>query len=105
MRRLMQRVDALETRAPSMMRLGHAVPLSRDRHVSPLVPSYLSRVSRVQHPALRPGLLVQSPGPVYNHVSPAPVYNHVSPAPVYNHVDEQLQQTKQWLKNRTMNLN
>ena len=87
MRRLMQRVDALETRAPSMMRLGRAVPLSRDRHVSPLVPSYLSRVSRVQHPALRPGLLVQSPGPVYNHV------------------DEQLQQTKQWLKNRTMNLN
>ena len=32
------------------------------------------------------------------------VYHSPQASPAYNHIDEQLYQTKQWLKQRTLNL-
>ena len=89
----MQRVEALETRVPSSLssyRRPH-VQVARDRHV----PTFLSRV---QYPAMHQGLLQHGHG--RGHLHPP----HSNP-PGDNYVEDQLQQTKQWLKNRIMNLN
>ena len=92
MRKLMHRVEALETCVPSSLSSYRRPPVlvSRDRHVSNHVPTFLSRVP---YPTMQQGLLQHGHGLVH---SPHP--------PVENYVDEQLQQTKQWLKNRIMNL-
>ena len=97
MQKLMQRVEALETRVPSSLSSYRRPPVhaSRDRHVSHQVPTFLSRV---QYPTMHQGLLQHGHGRDHQPLHPA----H---APVDSHVEEQLQQTKQWLKNRIMNLN
>ena len=92
----MQRVEALETRVPSSLSSYRRPPVqvSRDRHVSSHLPSFLSRV---QYPGMHQGLLQHGQGRVHQPL-------HSAHSPVDSHVEEQLQQTKQWLKNRIMNL-
>ena len=88
-RKLIKRVDALETRMlptyPSMMLKG--------RHQSfPSPAVHLSAGSQVFHgnTLLQPGLLTTG--------------NPPQARPGYSHVEDQLYQTKQWLKHRTLNL-
>ena len=93
MQKLIRRVDALETRS------------TPTHHSSYLMGRGLSG-GRIHYPY--PGQSLSQPGyrpqhHLHHHYQPRaqPPTQH---PPSYSHVDEQLYQTKQWLKHRTMNL-
>ena len=90
MQKLIRRVDALETRpTPTSYLMGRGLSGGRIQYPFP------DQGYRPMHHNLHQH---------HHHVQPRVQPSTHHQPPVYSHVDEQLYQTKQWLKNRTMNL-
>ena len=90
MRKLIKRVDALETRM---------IPSYQPVMFGGRLQNFTSHPQQYPHPHHHPQHL-PSPGPLYpggRVATPRQGYSH-------SHVEDELYQTKQWLKHRTLNL-